>query len=158
MPDDFVAVQVNQYDTWGKLVMSWSTTKDFVNGDGSSGFKFPLPAANYSDGTVIQMTTDEFKARVAQISGGLTIVFPPLVKELIFVRDSETRRYVRLPDPNMIQNAYEQFKVNGANYSVPPFYITAPFNPNPGAPLSNAADKLTFQADRVGDYSIGSCA
>jgi hypothetical protein len=85
------------------------------------------------------------------------VQFPPTVTEVVFVQDTATRRYVRLPQKEMVIDAYNGLKYGTLSYTLPPFYQASPLNcadPN----TFTTIQKLTLQADRVGDYSIGSCA
>jgi hypothetical protein len=84
---------------------------------------------------------------------GSGVVFPDTVREVIFVRDTCTRRYVRLPDPVMVKAAQEEMQ-GVEDYGLPQFYRDPPLN------CGNAEtkeQKLRLQKQRVGDYSIGSC-
>ena len=92
----------------------------------------------------------------AVIAAGGRINLPDWVDEVVFVQDGGNRRYVRLPDPEMVLDARSQLQQPGNTYALPQFYQQPPLNLN----LSglSVAQKLDLQADRIGDYSIGSCA
>lgn len=138
----FIPVQVTgTYKEWGELVLSWAM-----------GTANP-PGEKRSDDSVTIFTFPD-DAQTKQIGdAGAGVVFPPSVKEVVFVRDTATRRYVRLPDPDMAKAAQEALKA-GDMYGLPRFYSDPPLKCQlPQTP----AQTLVLQAERVGDYSIGSC-
>ncbi len=137
----FVPVQVADYQKWGELVLSWSL-----------GTANP-PGVSFADPTVTRFVFSD-PAAPKQIGSASTLVtFPDSVQEVVFVRDTATRRYVRLPDPVMALAAQSEMAA-GANYGLPSFYLNAPIN---GSLPNEGAQKIVLQAERVGDYSIGSC-
>jgi hypothetical protein len=135
----FTPVQVASYREWGKLVLSWALGTENPPGD------------QFTDNSV---TLYKLPAGIRQLGApGIGVTFPETVTEVVFVRDTSTRRYVRLPDPDMAKAAQDAIN-NGADYVLPPFYAAAPLNCQKP---TTAAEKLVLQAERVGDYSIGSC-
>ncbi|MEO8714631.1 MAG: hypothetical protein ABI369_06435 [Acetobacteraceae bacterium] len=151
MPDQFVPAMPADSEAWGKLVMSWATRKNFVDGSQAT-FDLP-PGAKFSDDTAIKATLAEFNAVAAD---GASVVFPASVQEVVFVQDTPTRRYVRLPQAEMVMWAFNQLNGGIGHYTLPMFYLIKPLA------CANPADfdipaRLTLQAERVGDYSISSC-
>jgi hypothetical protein len=138
----FVPVEVTgSYEDWGSLVLSWASNTA------------QPPGAAYSDDTVWRYVFSDGAMPKQVGTDGAGVVFPDSVQEVIFVRDTSTRRYVRLPDPVMARAAQEEMAA-GSDYSLPEFYSDAPLNCNMPEKL---AQKLKLQKERVGDYSIGSC-
>ena len=89
-----------QYPTWGKIVMSWATGMDFLNGAGTTAFGSLLPGPDpaFKDDSVVKMSKAQFETRLSVITGDVTVQFPgPADLEIVFVRDTPNRRYVRLP-------------------------------------------------------------
>lgn len=137
----FTPVQVADHQKWGELVLSWAL-----------GQASP-PGAAYSDDSVTRFVFPDPTAPKQIGAPGQGVVFPDSVQEVVFVRDTSTRRYVRLPDPVMATAAQQEL-LAGASYGLPEFYLDAPINATlPTTP----AQGLVLQAERVGDYSIGSC-
>lgn len=138
----FIPVQVTgSYEDWGSLVLSWA-----------SNAATP-PGAAYSDTTVWRYVFPDGATPKQVGTAGAGVVFPDSVQEVIFVRDTSTRRYVRLPDPVMAKAAQEEMTA-GSDYNLPAFYSDAPLNCDMP---TTAEQKLRLQKERVGDYSIGSC-
>lgn len=137
----FVPAQVTgSYEDWGRLVLSWATN-----------IATP-PGEAYKDDTAWRFVFPEGAAK--QIGAdGTGVAFPDSVQEVIFVRDTSTRRYVRLPDPVMAKAAQDEIRA-GSNYELPPFYSDAPLN---CTMPTTVEQMLKLQMERVGDYSIGSC-
>jgi hypothetical protein len=155
----FTPVRISGDEAWGLLVMSWATKQDFVNGDGTAAYPPPAGTSVQVQGT--QLTLDQFNGLVA--GSGAKLQFPTGIKYVVFIQDTDETRYIRLPDGKMVLNARNDLKAGG-NYQLPPFYNMAPLlardpqgNP-PNYPAFTTAQRLTLQAERVGDYSIGSCA
>jgi hypothetical protein len=139
----FVPVQVTgSYEDWGTLVLSWAT-----------GAATPPGAAYSDDASWRYVFPDQPGVRKQVGTDGAGVVFPDSVQEVIFVRDTGTRRYVRLPDPVMAKAAQDEMAA-GSNYSLPVFYSDSPLNCDMP---TNLEQKLKLQKERVGDYSIGSC-
>jgi hypothetical protein len=151
MPMVFTPVVIGGDEAWGKLVMSWTTQKDFVNGNGTAAY--PQPAGTATNVPATLLTLDQFEQAVS--GSGARVVMPPGVTEVVFVQDSATRRYIRLPDAAMVLAARAQLQ-GTATYELPLFYTQPPLNC--ADPSTFTVDqRLTLQAERVGDYSIGSC-
>jgi hypothetical protein len=139
MPFEPVQV-IGSYEDWGSLVLSWA--------DGSQ----TPPGAAFSDNSAWRFVLpDQAPKQVGAAGSG--VMFPDSVQEVIFVRDTSTRRYVRLPDPVMAKAAQAELS-GGSDYSLPRFYSDAPLN---CSTPTQADQKLRLQKQRVGDYSIGSC-
>lgn len=138
----FVPVQVVGSDEeWGSLVLSWA-----------SSVATP-PGAAYNDDKAWRYVFPDGTSPKQIGSNGIGVVFPDTVQEVVFVRDTGTRRYVRLPDPAMV-TAAQQEMASGSDYVLPQFYWDAPLNC--GSPVTTE-QKKKLQKERVGDYSIGSC-
>jgi hypothetical protein len=140
------------YLTWGKLVMSWASGLNYTTAPNLPA----LPAATgYNDPAAVRIvltTPGQFLP-----APGIGINFPNTVTEVVIVRDTATRRYIRLPQAEMVIAAHAGLSNGSLNYALPSFYMQPPLNcSDPNA--ASVADKLKLQADRVGDYSIGSCA
>lgn len=146
----------DDYLSWGKLVMSWATHVDFLHG--TRGVFGGPPGTQTPDTTAILYTLPAGAAGNFMPPGmPISVQFPPTVTEVVFVQDTATRRYIRLPDPAMVTAAFQGLQDGTLTYTLPPFYQAQPLNcadPN----TFDITQKLTLQADRVGDYSIGSCA
>lgn len=138
---EFVPAQViGSYKDWGELVLSWAT-----------GVKTP-PGDPFNDDSVRRVVFADGAPR--QIgAAGAGVILPPSVKEVVFVQDTETRFYIRIPGKVMVQQAQRDIGA-GSDYLLPQFYTDAPLN---CATPQNAEQKLRLQAERVGDYSIGVC-
>jgi hypothetical protein len=61
---------------------------------------------------------------------------------------------LRIPDGRQILEAERQLERGG--YFLPPFYRDA-FNHVEPTPLPDAAARLVFHAQRIGDYTISNC-
>jgi hypothetical protein len=138
---DFIPVKIiGSEEEWGDLVLSWATNLATPPGGAYSddqAWRYAFP-----DGTQTkQIGTKD-----------VGVVFPDTVQEVIFVRDSLTRRYVRLPDPVMVKAAQQELITE--DYSLPLFYSEPPLNCEQA---KTPPQKLKLQKERVGDYSIGSC-
>jgi hypothetical protein len=136
----FIPVTPNKtYEDWGRLVMSWAERLE------------ELPGDPFKDDSVTRFVFPDGKPK--SIGGKTGATFPPTVQEVIFVRDTQTGRYVHLPDPVMVKAARKAIEA-GKLYNLPIFYRDPPLNcQQPQGPAQN----LKLQAERVGDYSIGSC-
>lgn len=148
----FTPTEVVGHEAWGRLVMSWSTGKDFVSGDGKDAHAGPPGApVTVTDATIV--TRAEFDN--AMISSGATVRLPPRVEEVVFVKDTPTRRYIRLPEGAMVLAARDEL-IAGDSYSLPAFYTDSPLDCADPSDLP-LDERLRLQAERVGDYSISSC-
>jgi len=136
----FVPVEpTGSYEDWGKLVLSWALNQATP------------PGSAYSDDTAWRFVFDPSQPK--SIGGTSGVTFPDTVQEVIFVRDTSTRRYVRLPDPAMVAAADDEIKAGG-DYNLPEFYLDPPIN----ADLPETVEqKIRLQIERVGDYSVGTC-
>jgi len=104
----------------------------------------------WSKGTdPLPTTLQEFSAQLAQANVGAKL--PPYLKHVKFVQDDEATLTVRLPCKALLESFEKQLSGQGGSYPLPAFYERV-FESKPR--IDNAVD---FQAERIGDYSIGIC-
>jgi hypothetical protein len=136
----FIPVEpTGSYEDWGKLVLSWALSQATP------------PGSAFSDDSTWRFVFTPGQPKT--IGGTDGVIFPDSVQEVVFVRDTATRRYVRLPDPAMATAAQQEIK-DGADYELPEFYLDPPINADQP---DTVEQKIRLQAERVGDYSVGSC-
>ena len=138
MLDTFKAVPDEK---WGRLVKSWATGKNQIDPD-----QDPIP---------VPVTLDELRDTCALYDIVLTIparVTNEMIDWHVATVDSLS---IRLP-PKQLVEEFEEALRDGDEYFLQEFYSIA-FS---GAPLSlpTPDDRSTFQANRIGDYSVGMCA
>jgi len=98
----------------------------------------PLPA-----------TLEEFSSQLARANVGAKI--PSQLKYVKFVQDDEETLTVRLPCKATLEWFEKRLVGQGGSYPLPAFYERA-FEAKP-----KIDSVLDFQAERIGDYSIGFC-
>jgi hypothetical protein len=139
----FVPVQiVGTFETWGSLVLSWACDETT-----------PPPGEAFTDDTALRLVFADGVTPKQLGTAGAGVIFPDEVKEVVFVRDTDTRRYIRLPAKDMVAQAQQDIEA-GSDYVLPQFYADAPLD---CTLPSTVAQKLKLQKERVGDYSIGIC-
>ena len=125
----FDPFKVTDYANWGKLVKAWSLGK------------IPLP-----------QSLAEFKEQCREHKVGEHL--PHTIKAVQFVQSNVETLLIRLPTASMIEAAEKEIE-SGEVYALPKFYSRDAFG---GAPEKVADGKrLEFQAERIGDYTIGNC-
>ena len=139
---EFVPVTViGSEEEWGNLVLSWANETVVP------------PGEPYVDDTTWRYVFPIGQLPKQLEQSGTGVVFPNTVREVVFVRDTGTRRYVRLPDPIMVTLAQEEIQ-SGEAYGLPQFYQDPPLS---CGKATTTEQQLKLQKQRVGDYSIGSC-
>ena len=98
----------------------------------------PLPA-----------TLEEFSTQLAQANVGAKI--PQQLKHVKFVQDDEDTLTIRLPCKATLEWFEKRLAEQGGSYPLPAFYERV-FESKPR--IDSVVD---FQAERIGDYSIGFC-
>ena len=121
---------------WGRLVKSWATGKS--NFPAVSIDKLPLPRP-----------LADLKAQCALV--GVDITIPAAITGLTVIQHGPETLALRLPAKAMVEAAEADLD-QGAAYIIPHFYevFCGPLNVPP-------AERKTFQACRIGDYSVGTC-
>jgi hypothetical protein len=134
----FQAVRVSPATeaAWGRLVKTWATGKS--NFPAVSIDKLPVPR-----------TLDDIKAQCLLV--GVEITIPAAYTGLAVLQHGPEVLALRLPAKAMVEAAEADLD-QGLTYAIPHFYevFCGPLNVQP-------ADRKTFQACRIGDYSISSC-
>jgi hypothetical protein len=122
---------------WGRLVKTWAT--------GKSSF----PAVSI-DKLPVPRTLDDVKAQCALV--GVQITIPARITGLAVLQHGPETLALRLPAKSMVEAAEADIQ-QGLDYMIPHFYevFCGPLNVPP-------AQRLDFQACRIGDYSIATCA
>ena len=104
----------------------------------------------WSKGTQERPTTlEEFREQCNDADIGISI--PEFVTEVEFVQHDKETLLVRLPPSEMVEAAEKHLETNP--YALPRFYKER-FNTDLHIP---AAQRLDFQAQRIGDYTITLC-
>jgi len=121
---------------WGRLVKTWATGKS--NFPAVSIDKLPVPR-----------TLDDLKAQCALV--GVQITIPAKFTGFAVIQHGPETLALRLPAKAMVEAAEADLD-QGLDYNLPHFYevFCGPLNVQP-------AQRLDFQACRIGDYSIASC-
>lgn len=92
---------------------------------------------------------DEMKAQLAAAQVGASI--PEQIKKGKFVACDGDTLVVRLLPKELLEKSKEALASGAEEYVLPPLYERA-FRTKP-----SVSDKLAFQAERIGDYSIAYC-
>jgi hypothetical protein len=121
---------------WGRLVKTWATGKSYF--PAVSVDKLPVPR-----------TLDDIKAQCTLV--GVEITLPPKFTGLAVLQHGPETLALRLPAKEMVEAAEARLS-QGLDYRIPHFYDVFC-----GPLVVQPADRLTFQACRIGDYSIASC-
>lgn len=128
--------------TWGQLVKTWATGTSYL----PSGYvppHYPRTIAEFHD---------QCAAAKGTTTNQITKV-PASMTAIAVLQYSEQVVVVRLPPKSMVE-AVEAELQSGASYPIPKFYDNAY---HMTLTLDSAAEKLDFQAARIGDYSIRQC-
>lgn len=94
-------------------------------------------------------TMQEFADQLASANIGVTL--PERLKHIRFVQDDDETLTVRLPCKQTLDTAEAHLAKDGGAYPLPAFYERV-FRTQP-----QIADMVSFQAERIGDYSIAQC-
>jgi hypothetical protein len=121
---------------WGNMVKMWSTREAYPDVP-----VMPVP-----------QTLNDLKKQAAAV--GLAITIPAHVKGLSVAQYSPEVLYLRLPPAAMVKDSEAFLYDPRTDYPVPAIYNMY----NPVAFEVPKAEKLTFHAARIGDYSIAQCA
>lgn len=132
-----IKISASTEAAWGRLVKTWATGKS--NFPAVSIDKLPVPR-----------TLDDIKAQCVLV--GVEITVPEKITGLVVIQHSPETLALRLPSKTMVEEAEADLD-QGVPYPIPHFYevFCGPLNVPPG-------ERKTFQACRIGDYSIGTCA
>lgn len=134
----FETVRISQSTevAWGRLVKTWATGKS--NFPSVSIDKLPVPR-----------TLADIRAQCTLV--GVEITIPAKITGLAVLQHGPETLALRLPSKAMVEAA-EADLAQGLTYAIPHFYevFCGPLNVPP-------AERLNFQACRIGDYSIANC-
>ena len=129
--------EVNDEIKWGKLIKSFATGTNYISPGGP-----PIPVPRTLDG-LKQLCVDV----------GLVVAIPANHTGLAILQLSEEVFAIRLPPKSMVEESEADFAAGG-NYAVPKFYNDFY---QKTLVLTTLAQKMDFQAARIGDYSIRMC-
>jgi hypothetical protein len=133
-------LQINDYESWGKLVKTWATGNNTYLQDGQS---YPLPQ------DVFELNDQMIKAAAGMVPASYLKDTTTLT---ITVMDDDIL-YIQLPPKEVIEKV-EQDLQNGRPYPLPAFYIGPALDHLPEGPQ----DCIDFNHARVGEYSVLFCA
>jgi hypothetical protein len=130
-------LRVTNHESWGRLVKTWATGKNYV-GDGN---EYPVPT-----------TIEEFKEQLATAQVFANV--PEWAQRIRFVSSDDDEIVVRLPPKNMIEDSEAILTRPGGSYPIPDFYKRIFKGVDPVIP---EADRLKLHAERIGDYTVSIC-
>jgi hypothetical protein len=135
---------VQNYEVWGKLVMTWATGNDYVNDPNNPG-AYNTPPADIAG----------FAAMLSKVGVGATL--PARYKYVDYAQSTDDTLVIRLPEKSVITGVVTQLANQGTIWALPAFYETE-FGAQQMDPATPTQHKLDLLAMRVGDYTIGVCA
>jgi hypothetical protein len=161
MPHEKITVGQNDFLAWGKLVKTWATGRNYVDHviteanpvPTTQDAKYPKPRSfgDFWDQCVaanVGLVFDDGKLTPVPRAAGVGLA----------VVQGDTDVFVlRLP-PEGILSDHETRIINGTTYSLPVFY-TRIFGglPLPGEQATKV-QRMTIHAERIGDYTLSTCA
>lgn len=124
---------------WGKLVKTWATG---VNQFDKTKPPIPRPT-----------TLDELRATCASLGITLDIPARTTFKHIDWHQARADALSIRLPPKELVETFEAELR-NGTNYAIPQFYNDFY---NAQLSITDAEERVDFQAARIGDYAVGMC-
>lgn len=140
------------FENWGKLVKTWVTGINQLQ----DGNDYSLPGAGDPLRPLGAMTKDQFAGMLRNAKINMSI--PDRVKRFVFVQDDDSTVIVRIPAKRVVEDIQEQLEslVSGtteqAPYPLPEFYTQN------WPHRLNESGLLTMHCQRIGEYTINTCA
>jgi|ERR1043165_284611 hypothetical protein len=151
---------------WGKLVKTWATGRDYVNHPISDQDPFPPDnppqAIDNPRPTTFAQLVSQCKAIDCELyfDDGVNDQDvqgnEPITLEVI-QRDSNTM-ILRLPPPDKIKESELRLLQPGETYTLPQFYERIHETLPKPEQTTTPSQKATLHAERVGEYTINTCA
>jgi hypothetical protein len=163
MPHEKITVGANDYAVWGKLVKTWATGRNYV--DHVMTEANPVPTAEEQPPKYPKPRSfAEFweQCRAAKVGlvyddGNLTPVPQNAGVALAVVQGDTDVFLLRLP-PEGILTSHERRIIDNGIYKLPSFYdriFGAQLVPGQQA---TKVQRMTVHAERIGDYTLSTCA
>ncbi|WP_315838350.1 hypothetical protein [Bradyrhizobium prioriisuperbiae] len=158
-----ITINQNDFPAWGKLVKSWATGMNYVDHEMTEADPVPstqeIPPKWPRPTSFVEFWEQCRKARVGLIyDDGLNTPVPRDAGLGLAVTQGDGDVFVlRLP-PRDILVTHEARILAGALYRLPTFYqriFGAPIDP---AQQDTKVKKMTLHAERIGDYTLSTCA
>ena len=140
-------------ETWGKLLKAWSRLAA-----GQVPTVYPVgEGAHYlppnAEPQTLPETMDELVEQAKK--AGVHLGVPPRFNDFEIEMKTGTKLEIYLPPAGMLDAGERYLQAPGTAYELPAFYDT--FYVNPQRKVLTEAEKLTFHAQRIGDYTIANC-
>jgi hypothetical protein len=158
-----ITIGQNDFAAWGKLVKTWATGKNYVDHVMTEANpvptteemppKFPKPK---SFGEFVDQCVEAHVGLV--FADGLdTPVLRTEGMGLIVMQGDEDVFVLRVP-PRAILLDHERRVIDGKLYPLPPFYQRIFGVPSAPGEQDTTVKKMTIHAERIGDYTLNTCA
>jgi hypothetical protein len=158
-------INVTDHVVWGRLVKTWATGKNYIDHVVSN--EAPVP-------TTVEKPPkfpkpNSFEDFVAQCKAvGVGLFFDDRVNNLpvqgnegmgfLLLQANSDTAVLRLPAKDKIEESEDRFLNQGEKYTLPPFY-TRVFGTVPKDSETDSNErKAVLHAERVGEYTINTCA
>jgi hypothetical protein len=160
-----IIVAPNDYEKWGKLVKTWATGKNYVDYSATEDNPVPTKEEKNDPKYPKPRSFAEFVDQCGKAT--ISIIFDdgantPVKRDegmgLIVIQGDADVHVIRLPPVEKLLESEQRF-LDGATYELPKFYSRvfggAILEPNAQA---TKVDKMKLHAERVGEYTLNTCA
>ena len=155
-------INVTNHQNWGRLVKTWATGRNYVDHQPSENT--PNPSLVEGPPKYPKPTSfEDFVGQCKKAQVGLFFqddVDNPAVQGnegmgFVVLQVTSETAVLRLPAKEKIEES-EKWLIDGGTYKLPDFY-TRVFGKYPD-PQDTKVKKMTLHAERVGEYTINTCA
>jgi len=155
-------INVKNHETWGKLVKTWATGKNYV--DYKATEHHPIPTGMEIPPKYPKPSSfKDFAAQCIDADVGLyfedddeTLVTGNEDMGFVLLQVTPDSYVLRLPAKVAIERSEQQL-IDGAEYELPDFYERIFEGPVKGEQVATALQRTTLHAERVGEYTINTC-
>jgi hypothetical protein len=157
-----ITIGPNDYPTWGKLVKTWATGRNYV--DHNMTETDPVPTTQEMPPKYPKPRSfSEFWAQCAQ--AGIGLVFDdgnntPVPQTegigLVVIQGDADVFLLRLPPQEILLDHEGRF-LAAATYAFPKFYTDLYGGPPQQSQMDTKVKRMTIHAERVGEYTLNTC-
>jgi len=147
------AIIIADYESWGRLVKTWATGKNYLAKEGGNYKAKPDPDPAGSALFPWPKSIEEFTEQ-ARRAGAIASndAVPASLTSIQFVQGDMATLVIRLPARGRIE-ASEAEIAAGRDYRLPDIYQRVAF----GGTAPNIANPMVFNHMRIGDYTVTNC-
>lgn len=155
MPVQYLRVRPQDYERFGKLIMTWSTGLDYLSVDPGGDLHNPALKPATIPQAPATMTRQAFLDTCQAL--GIVVDVPTTITTIAFVKNGVDTVVLKIPDPEMIREMNQKVFRSNVYPAPSPNFLDAFYNAATHPKPHSVEEVQTFTAQYLAEYTLKLC-